>query len=151
MVDIHDFRRFEEAMDKIFEEFWGVTTRRLLSQGGEIGKYKTPVSTRNLFIDIAETDKEIIATAEMPGLEKGDIKVNLTENRLEISADTKHEKEKKEKDYIYKERYNESYYRSVYLPSMVDPNNSKASYNNGILEIKMPKAEVKKKTPLKVE
>ena len=152
MVDIFDFRRFEEAMNKIFEEFWGLPAgRMLLSQGGEIGKYKDPfVNVRKPFIDIVETDKEIIATLEMSGIEKGDIKINLTEDRLEISADTRHEKEKKEKDYIYKERRCESYYRSVYLPSTIDPNNSKASYNNGILEIKMVKTDVKKKTLLKV-
>jgi len=55
----------------------------------------------------------------MPGLDKGDIKINLTEDKLEISAE--------------------------------DSDNSKASYNNGILQITMPKTEIKKKTPLKVE
>ena len=42
-----------------------------------------------------ETDKEVIATAEMPGLEKQDIKLNVSEDRLEISAETKHEEKKK--------------------------------------------------------
>jgi len=72
-----------------------------------------------------EQDKEIIATAEMPGLEK-----------------------KEEKGYIYRERRSCRYYPSISLPSPVDPDNSKATYENGVLEIKMPKTEVKKKTPL---
>jgi HSP20 family protein len=87
----------------------------------------------------------------MPGLDKGDIKVNLTEDKLEISAETKHEEEKKEKGYIYKERSSGSFYRMVSLPSSIDSDNSTASYNNGILLITMPKTEIKKKTPLKVE
>jgi HSP20 family protein len=49
------------------------------------------------------------------------------------------------------ERRGESYYRSVYLPAQVDPDNAKATYNNGVLEIKMIKTDIKKKTPLKVE
>ena len=50
-----------------------------------------------------ESDNEIIATAEMPGLEKQDIKINVTEDMLEISAETKH-KEKKKKKAIFTEK-----------------------------------------------
>jgi HSP20 family protein len=96
-------------------------------------------------------DKEIIATAEMPGLEKKDIKINVTEDMLEISTETKQEEKKEEKGYIYRERRSGSYYRAISLPSPVDPDNSKATYENGVLEIKMPKTEVKKKTPLMIE
>jgi len=96
-------------------------------------------------------DKEIIATAEMPGLEKQDIKINVTEDMLEISAETKQEEKKEEKGYIYRERRSGSYYRAISLPSPVDPDNSKATYENRVLEIKMPKTEVKKKTPLMIE
>ena len=67
---------------------------------------------------------------------------------LEISAETKQEEKKEEKGYIYRERRSCSYYRAISLPSPVDPDNSKATYENGVLEIKMPKTEVKKKTRL---
>ncbi len=87
----------------------------------------------------------------MPGLEKQDIKINLIEDRLEISAETKREEEKKEKGYVYRERRAGSYYRAISLPSPVDPDNAKASYKNGVLEIKMPKTELKKKKPVKIE
>jgi HSP20 family protein len=110
-----------------------------------------PAESRKPFIDVIETDKEVIATAEMPGLEKPDIKINLAEDRLEISAETKHEEKKEEKGYIYRERRSGSYYRAISLPSPVDPDNSRASYKNGVLEIKMAKTEIKKKKPLKIE
>ncbi len=110
-----------------------------------------PAEYREPFIDVIETDKEVIATAEMPGLEKQDIKINVTEDRLEISAETKHEEKKEEKGYVYRERRSGAYYRAISLPSPVDPDKSKASYKNGVLEIKMPKTEVKKKTPLRIE
>ena len=156
MSDIFDeFRRLEETMNRMFEEIWGIPVNRSLLLPGErtllpaipgpIERYRKP------YIDIVETDKEVVATAEMPGLEKEDIKINITEDRLEISTETKQDEEKKEKGYIYKERRSGSYYRSISLPSAIDPDNAKATYNNGVLEIKMPKTDVKKKTPLKVE
>jgi len=151
MVDTwDDFRRFEEMMNRIFEEFWGRPSRRRLLPSGERGEI-VPAEYREPFIDVIETDKEVIATAEMPGLEKQDIKINVTEDRLEISAETKHEEKKEEKGYVYRERRSGSYYRAISLPSPVDPDKSKASYKNGVLEIKMPKTEVKKKTPLRIE
>jgi HSP20 family protein len=147
-----DFRRFQEMMNRMFEDFWGRPRRQLLPSGerGERGEM-LPTGYRQPFIDIVETDKEVIATAEMPGLNKEDIKINLTEDRLEISAETKREEEKREKGYVYRERRSGNYYRAVALPSPIDPNNSKASYKNGVLEIRMPKTEVKEKKEIKVE
>ncbi len=149
MVDTWDeFRRFEDMMNRMFEEFWGRPHRRLLPSGerGEI----VPAEYREPFIDVIETDKEVIATAEMPGLEKENVKINLTD-RLEISAEAKQEEKREEKGYVYRERRSRSYYRAISLPSPANPDNSKASYKNGVLEIKMPKVEIKKKKPLKIE
>ncbi len=145
-----DFRRFEEMMNRMFEDFWGRPMSRRLLASGEGGAV-VPFEQRKPFIDLIENDKEIIATAEMPGLEKQDIKINITEDRIEISAETKREEKKEEKGYIYRERRSGSYYRAISLPSPVDPDKSKATYKNGVLEVRMPKTEVKKKTPLKIE
>ena len=144
-----DIRRLEEVMNRMFEDAFAV------SRGGYFlpalpGNLETKLK-RQPFIDVVETDKEIVATAEMPGLKKEDININITDERLEISTESKHEEEKHGKDYLYKERRSGSYYRSVALPSSVDPDNAKASYNNGVLEVKMPKTEIKKKTSLKIE
>ncbi len=149
--EFDEFRILEEYMNRMFGKIWGIPVNRGLLLPGErttsgaIEKYRKP------FIDLVETDKVLIAIVEMPGLDKEGIKINLTQDKLEISAETKHGKEKKEKDYIYKERRSCSYFRMIYLPSSIDSDNSKASYNNGILQITMPKTEIKKKTLLKVE
>ncbi len=144
-----DFRRFEEMMNRMFEDFWGRPRRKLLPSGER--EEIVPAGYREPFIDVIETDKEVIASAELPGLEKQDISINVTEDRLEISAQTKHEEKKEEKGYVYRERRSGSYYRAISLPSPVDPDNSKATYKNGVLEVKMPKTEIKKKKPLKIE
>lgn len=144
-----DFRRFEEMMNRMFEQYRGRPERRLLPSGerGEVMK----AGAKQPFIDLLETDKEVIATAEIPGIEKKDIKIELTEDRLEVSAETKHEEKKEDEGYVYRERHTGSYYRSISLPSPIDPDNAKATFKNGVLEIKMQKTEVKKKKPLEIE
>lgn len=153
-----EFRKFEEYMNRMFEDFgnvWNLQRGRHLpllpSGAGLLSGAGLTIGGKRPFIDIVETEKEIVATAEMPGLDKKDIDINITDDRLEISAETKREEEKKEKDYIYRERRSGNYYRSISLPASIDSSNAKASYNNGILEIKMPKSEIKKKTALKIE
>ncbi len=69
---------------------------------------------------VDEKKNEIIITAEMPGVDKKDIKTNATENSLEIKAETKDKK----------------YYKNIQLKAEIDPRSTKARYNNGILEIK---------------
>jgi HSP20 family protein len=143
-----DFRRFGELMNRMFED--------MVTRGGSFplalpGSGLAVKKDRQPFIDLIETDKEIVATAEMPGLKKEDIKINITNEKIEISAETKQEDKKEGKDYLYKEIRSGSYYRSVELPSSIDPNGAKASYNNGILEVKMPKTEIKKKTSIKID
>lgn len=145
------FDEFEE-MSRMFEETWGILAKRrpLMSVSVEraIEKYRG-----HRIILISETDKEIIAKAELPGLNKEDIMINLTEDRLEVSVDTKHEEEIKEeeKEYIYKERYNRSFHQSISLPGLIDPDDAKASYINGVLEIKMPRKVIRKRAQLKIE
>lgn len=139
--------RMQKTMDRALDDFGRPRQVRLLPEEGDI----IPSGYRKPYLDIIEKENEIIAKIEMPGLKKDDIQINLTNDRLEVSADIKKEKEKSEEGYIYKERHHEKYYRSVLLPSSIDPDNSKADYENGILEIKMPKTEITKKRSLRIE
>lgn len=86
---------------------------------------------REPLVDVIEGDNEIIVVAETPGVEKDEISVNCTEDELEIKAGNK-------------------YYKRVKLPSPVKPDEAKASYKNGILEVKIPRI-MKKGHGIKVE
>jgi len=150
-----EFDRFEEMMNRMLRSFWGGPGRRFmpvsgLLTSGEKGGLITS-RQREPSVDILETDKEIIANAEMPGLDKKDININLTQDRLEISAETKQEEKKEEKGYSYREIRTGSYYRALSLPSPVDPDRSRASYENGVLKIEMPKTEIKERKQLSIE
>lgn len=90
-------------------------------------------------VDVEEKGDDIIVTADMPGVDKGDIQINVTEdNVLEISAEKKAEMKKEEKNYVRHERSYSRYYRAIRLPVPVDKTKAKASYNNGVLEVSMP-------------
>jgi HSP20 family protein len=90
-------------------------------------------------VDVEEKGDDIIVTADMPGVEKSDIQINVTEdNVLEISAEKKAETKKEEKNYVRHERSYSRYYRAIRLPVPVDKTKAKAAYNNGVLEISMP-------------
>jgi HSP20 family protein len=93
-------------------------------------------------VDIMERGNDIVVTADMPGVGKDDIKLEVRDgNILDISAEKKSEKKEEEKGFVRHERSYTGYYRSVRLPASVDKTKAKASYNNGVLEVVLPMAE----------
>lgn len=91
-------------------------------------------------IDLKENDKTYTVRAEIPGVNKEDIKVEVDGNRVSISAEAKKEKEEKEGDrVICRECYQGSGYRSFTLNSAVDEAKTEAKYKDGILELILPK------------
>jgi HSP20 family protein len=149
-----DIRKFEKRMNRLFEEFWGGHPGVRLLPSGETGMepYQPMTLTREPFTDIQETETEVVLTAEMPGVKKGDIKINATEDAIEISAESKTEVEEEKEGYVRKERSFGQFYRRYSLPSVVDPDKTKASYKDGVLEVRMPKTEPKTKgTSVKIE
>ncbi len=133
--------RMQEEMNKMFSEF--MYPSRLLGTGtGRNGELAQVPSEKKAFMDMQETDKDIIVTAELPGVNKEDILVNATPERVEIRVEKKEEqKEEKEGCSVYCSRYS-GFYRSIPLPTAVDPDNVKATYKNGVLEVTLPKKEV---------
>jgi HSP20 family protein len=132
-------------MNRFFKDFVSTGHRFPLIEGTYLESKREP------FMDVRERDNEIMITAEMPGVDKNDITINITENSIEISTQVSGEEKKEENEYIYKERMERAYYRAFTLPSPVNPDNAKASYKNGVLEITIPKADASKKTSVKIE
>ncbi|MDD5622543.1 MAG: Hsp20/alpha crystallin family protein [Actinomycetota bacterium] len=102
-------------------------------------------------VDIKETDKEIQIKADLPGMKLEDIDVSVDGDQLVIKGERKAEKEEKEKDYIRVERSYGSFYRSFSIGAPVKADEIKASYRNGVLEINLPKAEVKKPKKIQID
>ncbi|MGI6065029.1 MAG: Hsp20/alpha crystallin family protein [Bacillota bacterium] len=90
-------------------------------------------------VDIYKTDNEIVASCDIPGIEKKeDINIDIDNNVLTISGTIKRVNEIKEEHIHRQERFIGRFQRSITLPSPVSPENVKATYKNGVLEIRMP-------------
>ena len=95
-------------------------------------------------IDVTENDAAYTVRAEIPGVKKEDVKVQVEGNRVSISCETKQEKEQKEGErVIYRECNQGSSYRTFSLGSEVDDTKAEAKYENGTLELTLPKKEGK--------
>ena len=103
------------------------------------------------FVDVLEKGNDIIVTADLPGVDKKDIKIDVRDNMLEISAEKKTEKEQKEEEFYRHERSFNRFYRAVRLPASVDESKAKATFNNGVLEIMLPVTAKTKESTIRVE
>ncbi|OLN23863.1 heat-shock protein Hsp20 [Domibacillus antri] len=91
-------------------------------------------------VDIHETENEVVATCDLPGLDKKeDVDISIDQNTLRISGSMNRTTETKEEHMHRKERFAGRFHRSVSLPSPVSNEGVKATYKNGVLEVKMPK------------
>ena len=90
-------------------------------------------------MDVSETDQAYMVKAEIPGVKKEDIKVNIDGNQVSISAQTEEESEQQSENMLCSERSRGEYYRSFSLPQPVDDTQAKAEYHDGILELTLPK------------
>jgi HSP20 family protein len=90
---------------------------------------------------VHETDKEVVVTAEIPGVEPTDLNVTVDELQITISGETKRSSERDEDGYRLKERRIGRFSRTVPLPAEVKPDEAWADYKHGVLEVRMNKAE----------
>src|SRR5262245_2607996 len=89
-------------------------------------------------VDVFEKDDRLFTRVDLPGVKKGDVKVEVTDGHLALSGERKEEKEEK-KDNVYRtEREYGSFYRVVHLPEGVKLEDVKATFENGVLEVSVP-------------
>ncbi|WP_414040511.1 Hsp20/alpha crystallin family protein [Acidithiobacillus sp. M4-SHS-6] len=102
-------------------------------------------------IDVLDRDNEIVIRAEVPGMDKDKLDVQVHGNQVYISGSKEENKTEEEGKYIYRERRYGEFSRTVQLPVEVDASQSKASYKEGVLELVLPKAESAKRRKISVE
>jgi HSP20 family protein len=122
-------RRFSEEMDRAFEGF-GLARGRLFG-GGEAGMWSPAV-------EVFERDNNLIVRAELPGLSKDDVKVEVTDDGLVIHGERKRESEEKGERWYRSERSYGQFYRLIPLPEGANAEQAKARFENGVLEVSMP-------------
>ena len=123
-------------LDRVFDNFRREFERKM-SSFPALNLPSMPMASMSC--DVLDEGDRYVIHAEMPGVEKKDVKLNALDNSIEISAEHKEESEEKKKDYLRKERKAISYYRRLPLPEKVDSSKAAAKLNNGILTVDIPK------------
>lgn len=127
-------KRFSELMDEFFNEAVGFNGHSFVPN-----------------IDISETDNHFLITAELPGMQKGDIDISIENSRLTISGEQHTEEEEDGKTFHRVETSRGSFERSFQLPDYVDEDSVKANYKDGLLDISIDKAENKVKRQIEIK
>jgi len=102
-------------------------------------------------VDIRDTEESIYLTFELPGLDKKDIKVSVADNVLTVTGERKTENEENANGYVRREIRSGSFSRSFTLPRTVNNNKVSADYRNGLLEIRLDKADEVKPKQIEVK
>jgi HSP20 family protein len=133
-------RRLSDDMERIFEEAWGAPRFPRIFKGFDLAATRW---TPN--IEAFERNGEFVVRADLPGMTKDNVKVEVSEGELIIQGDRKEEKEQKETGYYACERSYGAFYRALPLPEGVKADEAKATFKDGVLEIAMPAAKAPEK------
>jgi len=136
-------RRFAREMDHLFEDFGlesGWHLPRLLSRGHELlrreaGFVPAEWSPR---VDVLEHEGQVVVRADLPGMSKDDIKVEVSDGLLTIQGERTNEKKEEREGYCYSECSYGSFYRAIPLPEGAEASKATADFRNGVLEITVP-------------
>ena len=143
--DIDPFKMMTENMSRMFEEFMDYKKFPALFEMPIRGGMVSPK------IDVSESEKEVLITAELPGLEEKDVELLLTPETLTIKGEKKMESEEKERDYYRTERVYGSFCRTIGLPSGIDKDKTEATFKKGVLKVVLPKTVQAQKEVKKLE
>jgi len=127
---------------------WDLPFGRLSRRLEELGKRAAPLSPA---VDLSEDDKSYIVTAELPGVGKDDVTVELNEDVLTIRGEKKSEREEKKDRSHWVERSYGSFARSFTLPPTAQAEELKASFKDGVLRIEIPKKEAAKPRQISIK
>jgi HSP20 family protein len=142
---------FEEA-EHWFEDFFPRGWMRPLRQGWPSWPdLEAPFKGRMPRVDIIDRENEIVVRAELPGVDKDDLDVSMTDHSVTIRATTSCEKKEAEGEYYRREMSRGEFQRTLPLPEEVDADKAKASFKDGVLELALPKVKSAKRKTIKVE
>lgn len=130
-----------QAMDRLFED-----------------SFVSPLSWRSLegeaispALDVHQTPDEIVVTAALPGVKPRDVEITLTGQTLQIRGELKADERVERDQYLYRERRYGSFSRQLQLPVRVEGDKTQATFENGVLTLRVPKAEEVKPRQIQIK
>lgn len=139
-------RRFTKDMERLFEDFGGINfpgffNREMFPLNAEFKEFDWMPQ-----IEVLKSNGDLMVKADLPGLTKDDVKVELTDEALTISGERKEEKEEKGEGFYRTERNYGRFFRQIPLPEGAKTDKANAVFTNGVLEVKIPVAKVETQT-----
>lgn len=145
---LHPHEDFERFFDRAFGRSWMepfAWGRPLLGDLWETAEGRLPS------VDVIDCDDHVLVRAEIPGVDRKDLDVSVTDNVLTVKGDVTHEEKEETGDYYRREISRSAFSRSVALPPGVDPEKVNATLKDGVLEITLAKVEGSKRRRIKVQ
>jgi HSP20 family protein len=135
--------RLRNQMDRLFDRFLDMPL-------GLGGADVTGSPAWSPLLEVSDNEREFVVRAEVPGIEPDDISITVRGNELVISGTKKESTAEHREGYQVSERRYGSFYRAIELPSDIDPDKVTADYNNGVLELHVPRSpqQVPKRIPV---
>lgn len=131
---LRDFPEFHSNITSVFDDFFPEITR----------ENKKNAKVFQPYVDIHETETSTFITADLPGLKKEDISINVEENILSLKGERTRETKEEKDNYYKRERFFGKFKREFTLPASVNHEKIIADYNDGVLTIEIPKPEEQK-------
>jgi HSP20 family protein len=131
----------QQEMNRLFSTFFDAPS----ASGGAVGTRRWVPA-----MDLVETDDHFVLRADLPGLSHGDVDLSLEDNVLTLSGERQAEHEERREGYYRVERATGSFSRSLTLPEGVDGDAIAATFDKGVLEVRIPKPEQRKPRKLQI-
>jgi HSP20 family protein len=132
---VRELNSLQQEMNRLFSTFFDTPTG---GNGGSVARRWIPA------MDLVETDDHYVLTADLPGLTEGDINLEFEGDVLTLSGERKTEQSERKEGFYRLERATGSFSRSLTLPEGVDPEAVSATFDKGVLEVRIPKPERRK-------
>ena len=140
-----------EEMDRLFDNYF---SRRWMQPFRSIRpSWDLPATFEGKTprVDVIDRDNEIIVKAEVPGVDKKDLDISVTDNSVSIKGSTRHEEKEEKGDYYHCEISSGSFSRMVRLPADVDAEKARSKFKDGVLELTLPKMKKATRHTIKVD
>jgi HSP20 family protein len=131
--------RFAEEVDRIFENFG---MGRMAPRSAGVMKPRAENALWSPQIEMFERDGKLMVRADLPGLKKDNIQIEISDDALTIQGERREEQEENREGFYRSERSYGSFFRRIPLPEGVNADNAQATFNDGVLEITLPAPEL---------
>ncbi len=138
-----ELREMQRSLDRLFDELTGQRPLRRREP-------REPVVWEPA-VEVFETDQEVVVRAELPGVDPKNVNVTVQDNTVTIEAEAKEEQEERGRNYLRRELRYGQFSRTLALPTEVKAEEARATYRNGLLELRVPKSERAKPKQVKVD